>query len=149
MKGMMFIIFLVEIFVLEYQRETMSDCWFLSPLKAMCKDKDFLKKINDMISVNKEKGVIKSVTVTLHGKDYAIDYDNLKGANEYATGDMDVRALEMALNQYMQENNLGEGDIDLGWKEKDAYIFLFGEDNVEVTDYTVNGNFWDFDSKKR
>ena len=48
----------------------------------------------------------------------------------------------------MHENNLGEGDIDLGWKEKDAYIFLFGEDNVEVTEYTVNGNFWEFDSKK-
>ena len=124
------------------------DCWFLSSLKSMCSNETFLEKINNMITVNEENGVIKSITVNLHGKDYTIDYENIKGANEYATGDLDVRALEIAVNQYMHENNLGWGDITLGWKEKEAYTLLFEEDNVEVTEYFADENEREFDSEK-
>lgn len=125
------------------------DCWFLSALKSMCSDPKVLYRINNMITLNKEKDVIKSITVNIQGKDYTFDYENIKGANEYSTGDLDVRALEMAVNQYMHDNNLGEGDITLGWYEKDAYKFLFGEDNVDVTDYITKDKDGDdiFDPK--
>lgn len=124
------------------------DCWFLCSLKSMCGDEEFLKRINNLITVNKENDVIKSITVDIQGKDYTIDYENIKQANEYATGDLDVRALEMAINQYMHENNSGHGDISLGWEEKDAYKFLLGEDNVEVTEYFSNDKFYDTDFQK-
>ena len=124
------------------------DCWFLSSLKSMCSDEEFLKRINDMITVNKEGDIIKSVTVKIQEKDYTIDYENIKCANEYATGDMDIRAIEMAMNQYMRENDLGYGDISLGWEEQDAYKFLFGEDNVEVTEYCNDENPDELDSEK-
>lgn len=123
------------------------DCWFLTSLKSMCSNKEVLNRINNMITVNKDNGVIKSVTVKIQDKEYTIDYENLKGANEYSTGDMDVRALEMALNQYVHDNNLTQGDITLGWDEKDAYKFLFGEENVEVTEYKIDDDDFKFDSE--
>jgi uncharacterized LabA/DUF88 family protein len=86
-----------------------------------------------MIAVNKENGAIKSVTVNIQGKDYTIDYENIKRANEYSTGDMDVRALEMAINQFMHENDLG--DIHLGGTMAKAFTYLFGKDNIEINDY--------------
>ena len=124
------------------------DCWFLSALKSMCSDKEVLNMINDMITVNKENDVIKSVTVKIQDKEYTIDYEKLKAANEYSTGDLDVRAIEMALNQYVHDNNLAFGDITLGWEEKDAYKFLFGEDNVEVAEYKIDDDNFKFDSEK-
>lgn len=120
------------------------DCWILSPLKSMSNDKKFLEKINKMITVNKENGVIKSVTINIQGKNYTFDYKNIKSANEYSSGDLDVRVMEMALNQYVHENNLCEGDITLGWDDKDAYKIILGEDNIEITDYKT-GTDGDFD----
>ena len=116
------------------------DCWILSPLKSMSNDKKFLEKINKMITVNKENGVIKSVTINIQGKNYTFDYKNIKSANEYSSGDLDVRAMEMALNQYVHENNLCEGDITLGWDDKDAYKIILGKDNIEITNYKTGTN---------
>lgn len=124
------------------------DCWFLSSLKSMCSDPKILERINNMITVKKDGNTITSVTVSIQGKYYTIDYENLKAANEYSTGDMDVRALEMALNQYVHENNLLDGDITLGGQGKDAYNLLFGEENIEVSEYTVNGDDFEFDSER-
>ncbi len=109
------------------------DCWFISALESICTDKNILDKVNKMIAVNKENGAIKSVTVNIQGKDYTIDYENIKRANEYSTGDMDVRALEMAINQFMHENDLG--DIHLGGTMAKAFTYLFGKDNIEINDY--------------
>ena len=118
------------------------DCWLISSIVSMCSDKGILDKLNSLITVNKKDDIIESVTVNIHGNDYTIDYENLKNANEYATGDLDVRALEIALNKFMHENDLGNGDISAGWFSDDAYKYIFGEDNVEINKFkNENGDF--------
>ena len=116
------------------------DCWFLSALHSMRRDENVLQEINNMITINKENGAIKSVTVNLQGKNYIIDYKNLKGAKEYASGDLDVRALEMAINKFMHENNYAGGDINLSGYPEDACKILFGEKNIKTTNYLLNSN---------
>ena len=108
------------------------DCWLVAVIKSICLNSDVLDMLNQMISVNKEGDRIKSVTVNLPKKSYTIDYDNLKSANEYASGDLDVRAIEIAVNRYMHENNLG--DISQGGSAENAYKYLFG-DKIKIFKY--------------
>ena len=135
----------------EFTQGYTGDCWFLAALNSMCVDKEILEKINNMITINKDGDIIKSITVNIQGKGYTIDYKNLRDANEYAWGDIDVRALEIAVNKYMHENNIGEGDITLGATKNDlAYKILFGEDNVEVNNYAEKNEYGyaEFDAEK-
>jgi predicted nucleic acid-binding Zn-ribbon protein len=109
------------------------DCWFIGALASICADKNAHDRLNQMITVNKENDEIKSVTVNIQGNEYQIDYEELKNANEYATGDLDIRAVEIALNRYLHDNELG--DLDLGGDVIDGYKYLFGEENIIVNDF--------------
>lgn len=109
------------------------NCWFLSAIKSICGNEKLLDKLNNMISVEKQNGVITALKINIQGNEYKIDYGELKAANEYSSGDLDVRALEIAVNRYMHENHLD--DINRSNTPENAYKFLFGEENVEYQNY--------------
>lgn len=77
------------------------DCWLLSAIKSLSINPEGLKMLHDLISLD-DKG---NVTVQLKGVDkkYTISKEELEGANEFAQGDLDIRAIELAVNKYLHE----------------------------------------------
>ena len=123
------------------------DCWLISVINSITKDKYALEKLNNMISVQKEGDKILNVTVKIQEETYVIDYEELKNANEYATGDLDVRAIEIAASRYKIEH---EGD-DICYGSADEYegfSILFGEDNVDFNEYEISTCMRDFDEEE-
>ena len=77
------------------------DCWLLSAIKSLSINPKGLEMLNDLISLD-DKG---NVTVQLVGvkRVYTISKEELEGANEFAQGDLDIRAIELAVNKYLHE----------------------------------------------
>lgn len=92
-----------------------ADCWLLSAIKSVSLNPKGQEMLNDLISLD-DKG---NVTVQLKGvkRTYTISKEELEGANEFAQGDLDVRAIELAVNKYLHE--IGDHG---GSKHNDAQI---------------------------
>ena len=93
----------------DFEQGNTGDCWLLSSIKAIANNPKGLEILNNMLSVD-EAG---NVTVTLQGKEYLISKEELWGARELAQGDLDVRALEIAVDRYLHENHRYTPDNDL------------------------------------
>ena len=121
------------------------DCWFLSAINATAKTEQGLAKLNSMLSVQKDGDNILSVTVNIQGNEFVIDYEELKNANEYATGDLDVRAIEIAANRFLYETECE--DISDGRFVDSGFELLFGEGNYESEEFgpDADGNWEGFD----
>ena len=140
-----------------YNQNKLNDCWFIATIKSAETNPETKKMLNDCITVNKDG----SVVVTLKGvnRTYTISKEELSASNEFAKGDSDVRALELAANKYMHEvnnnkrkkcmnpnqfkdvtkdtcnrfeqlNNIRMADIEWG-SAADGFRILFGNDNVK------------------
>ena len=109
----------------DFKQGYMGDCWLLSSIKAIASTKAGRKRLNSMISIQKENGKLVSVTVRLQGKDYVISSEELHSAVEYSTGDLDVRALEIAVNRFCIEN--GYKDITAGGTSELGFSILLGD----------------------
>ncbi len=77
------------------------DCWLLAAIKAISLNPSGLQILNDSIKIEPNG----DVTVTLKGvnKTYRISQKELNGSTELSTGDLDIRALEIAFNRYFRE----------------------------------------------
>ena len=107
---------------ISYQGDT-GDCWLLASINALAKSVKGLELLNNSIKVNKDN----SVTVTLRGvnKKYTFSLKELMDSNELSTGDLDVRALEKAVEKYvMQEKH----DDIVGDPMNVAYEILVGNE---------------------
>lgn len=85
----------------DFKQGTTGDCWLLASIKAIANTTKGLEILNDSIKVNKDG----SVTVTLKGKNktYTFSKDEITRSSHLSTGDLDVRAIEMAVNKYITE----------------------------------------------
>ena len=85
------------------------DCWLLSAIKSVSLNPKGQEMLNDLISLD-DKG---NVTVQLKGvkRTYTISKEELEGANEFAQGDLDIRAIELAVNKYLHEIGDHGGNI--------------------------------------
>ncbi|MBR6722061.1 hypothetical protein IKL64_01240 [bacterium] len=108
-----------------FKQGVTGDCWLLSSIKALASKEKGLDLLNSMITIQKDGDTLKSVTVNIQGKDYVISKDELYAANEYSTGDLDVRAIEIAANRYCYEN--GYKDITAGANVEFGFSLLIGD----------------------
>lgn len=115
-----------------FKQGDMGDCWLLSSIKAAASNEQYLEKLNNMISVQKDGEKVISVTVNLQGKNYIISNEELHAAIEYSTGDLDVRALEIAINRFCLENYYK--DITTGGNSGLGYSILF-DDKDKVKEF--------------
>lgn len=78
-----------------------SDCWLIAAVKSISLNPKGLEMLNDLVSTDNEG----NVTVRLKGieRDYTISKIELEGSNEFAQGDLDVRAIEIAVYRYLHE----------------------------------------------
>ena len=110
----------------EFAQGTTGDCWLLASLIAINntpKGKEILEKT---LKVNDDG----SVTVHLQGVDktYTITEEELENNSQLATGDMDVRAIEIAMNKYFKEERGVNNHLDINANRAAiAYEILTGE----------------------
>lgn len=134
------------------QRST-GDCWLLASIKAISNSPKGLQILNDSIEVNSDG----SVTVTLKGvnKTYTISKEELESNIQLAIGDGDVRALEIAVNKYFEEERGVNGKLDIegNWMYI-AYGILVGDKNIDdgrnnIFQFFANGleNYKDIDDE--
>ena len=115
----------------DFAQGGVGDCWLLAAIKSAANNPQALNMLNDLISVDEKGNVI--VELKGPGKKYIITQEELYGCNELATGDMDVRAIEIAVNKYLhneyehswdphKRNDIGEGG-----QSAMAFEILFGK----------------------
>lgn len=112
-----------------FKQGTTGDCWLLSAIKAISKTPKGLKILNDSIKVTPNGNVI----VTLKGvkKSYTFTRKEIMGNTQLSSGDLDVRAIEMAVDRYFADErkskNVGER-IDINGNSEDiAFQILTGK----------------------
>ena len=86
------------------QGKNVQDCWLISAIKSLSINSKGEKMLEDILSVDNNG----NVTVQLKGvdKEYTISKEELEGANELAQGDLDVRAIEIAIRRYFYEREV-------------------------------------------
>ena len=125
----------------DFKQNAVGDCWLLAGLKSIANNPEALEMLNQNIKYNDKDG---SVSVTLKGvnKTYTVSKEELYGSNELAKGDLDVRAIEIAVNRHFQEeyhnnskslceNPHKKADIT-GNNAVEAYKLLLGADGYEI-----------------
>jgi len=108
-----------------FKQGGVGDCWVLASIIAITNNPKGRQIINNSLQRNTDG----SVTVTLKGvnKSYRIGKEELQG-HDWSRGDMDVRAIEIAISLYMKENPDkfdGDNDIHAGF-ERFAFEVLTG-----------------------
>ena len=123
------------------KQQRTGDCWLIaSVLSSSNKNQKGLDYINNMLSVDNNG----NVTVNLKGVDktYVISAEEIEKANHLASGDPDMRAIEIAVDKYMKEYSYeltedgnpdySRADIN-GDYESFAYNILFGNGYLNRT----------------
>ena len=87
----------------DFRQGATGDCWFLAAVKTIMSNPQTAKLLNDQISVDKDGNV--TVNLVHVGKSYTFTKDEVLLENKLSSGDMDVRALEMAVKRYLTENS--------------------------------------------
>jgi hypothetical protein len=94
----------------------LNDCWLLSPINSLAASPNGKKILEDMVQVDANN----NVTVTLKGEKYKISEAELKGSDHLSNGDLDIRAIEIAVERYVLEHGAKAGGeteytIHNGW----------------------------------
>lgn len=99
-----------------FEQGNVGSCWVLASIVAITNNPKGRQIINNSLQKNTDG----SITVTLKGvnKSYRISKEELLGY-DWSSGDLDVRAIEIAISLYMKENPdkfNGDDDIDGGYE---------------------------------
>ena len=131
----------------DFAQGDVGDCWLLGSIKAAANHPEASKMLDDLVSVDANGNVI--VELKGPGKKYIITQEELYGSNELATGDMDVRAIEIAVNKYFHDeyehswDPHKSNDIGEGGQSAMAFEVLFGKGGKNYVDESIYGNIYD------
>lgn len=119
------------------------DCWFISFLYSASRHPEFIKAYSQNIEINNDE---KTYTIKMRGKEYTYTFDQILYANEFSSGDMDVRVLEMAIRDFYAKelgsemyNPMAQG----GFMETAAYFFGIDEVQNILSVKNINNEFFD------
>ncbi len=111
----------------DFKQGYTGDCWLIAGIKSLANSPKGLQILNDSIKVLPNG----SVEVTLKGvnKKYVILKDEIQNSSELATGDADVRAIEIAMDRYLYENKRFDHPGINGGSAYVLYYALTGKGN--------------------
>ena len=132
------------------QGDYLSDCWLIAAVKSLSANQKGQKMLDNIMSIDKKE----NVTVKLKGvqREYTISKEELEGANELAQGDLDMRAIEIAIRRYLNEtgdyanlletikNRFSGAHIHLS-----DYNMYHGMHNLSTPYYILFGKSLDYD----
>ncbi len=109
----------------DFAQGSLTDCWLISGIKALTNNPKGLTKLNELLTKD-ENG---NITVHLKGvnKKFTITKEELERYTEYASGDLDVRVIELAMQKYDNSPN-----SPIGADIKHLISILFEEDDFKV-----------------
>ena len=119
------------------QGNYLGDCWLIAAIKSLSVSPQGQKMLDEIMSVDK-KG---NVTVELKGVDkkYTISKEELEGTHELAQGDLDVRAIEIAMKRYLHETG---NNTNMFQKIKNR----FSGAKLHSRDYSMNRGMYNLGS---
>lgn len=109
----------------DFEQWNTGNCWLLASIKSIVSSPKGLELLNNSIKVNSDK----SVTVHLKGihKKYTFPLVDIIGNKQMSTGDLDVRAIELAVEKYLEEyDNIAGFETGEGHHAYVAYRILLG-----------------------
>ena len=123
----------------DFKQGATGDCWLVASIIAIARNPKGKEILDNTVKVNPDG----SVTVHLKGVDkkYTISKEELEGNTQLSTGDLDVRAIEIAFNKYFYEergvnsnviNGLISNRLDINGNQMlVAYRILVGNKNID------------------
>ena len=135
----------------DFSQGPTGDCWFLSAVKTIMSNPQTAKLLNNQISIDRNGNV--TVNLAHVDKSYTFTTEEIVRENTLASGDMDVRALEMAVKKYLNENSFSLNGIMHKIKMEDnnieggipnyAYEILLGRGGIlNETFYSEKPILW-------
>lgn len=132
------------------QGDYLSDCWLIAAVKSLSANQKGQEMLDDIMSIDK-KGNVTVKLKRVH-REYTISKEELEGANELAQGDLDMRAIEIAIRRYLNEtgdyanlletikNRFSGAHIHLS-----DYNMYHGMHNLSTPYYILFGKSLDYD----
>lgn len=115
----------------DFKQGNTGDCWLVASIKAIALAPKGLQLLNDSIKLDNDGSVV--VTLKGVGKTYKITPEQLAGNTQFSSGDMDVRAFEIAIDRYFLEERGVRNRVDLnGNREHVAFNLLTGKGGKNI-----------------
>jgi len=119
------------------------DCWLLAGIESAAQNPKALAQLNNQIKVDGNG----NVTVYLKGvnRRYTVSKEELQAASKLSKGDLDVKAVEIAIQKYCKET----GKTINGGTVKDFYKIMFGTPKYEKAKSLSNSTLNELRNGKR
>ncbi len=131
----------------DFSQGQTGDCWFLATIQALRNSPQWQDLLDDCVNIDPKT---ENVIVNLKGvnKSYTITPQELADSDRFSSGDLDVRAMEIALQRYFKENPvMGKTSID-GNNPAIAFKLLTGSDTIQISSRIANPDFGHQPAKK-
>ena len=116
----------------DFKQGNIGDCWLISSIMALSLQPKGKKILEDSIQIHEDG----SVTVTLKGvnKSYTFSAAEINGNNNLSHGDPDVRAIEMAIDNYFYKERGINTKLDIDGNDSHlAFQILTGKNGRTYT----------------
>lgn len=121
----------------DFSQGMIGDCWLLASIKVLANNKKGKQILDNSLKVDKSGNIF----VTLQGvnKTYKITPKEIELNFNFVEGDMDVRAIEIAVNKYMSEQKANIRGNTMSY----AYKLLIPQNNIQnIQCFNIESNKW-------